>query len=254
MRASDGWWMPNNDWQSSQQRQCPEHKYMQRCLEGFVDLLKSGQTDCPNEKEIIVNLYRKFKDKKGITNIHRAYQAAWFIDWWCAYVGRDMAGHNYNKRTKERITHDPKSKYPTYVPYNGFPPVPFRQEFCDYAWTALHISKTYWFSVGTNVTVEPHETIMKFDHQEVVDDLWKIFLNISIDYYERGYIFDHIPVRLRAFWNQSCLKSTSFAISSNRTIPFGIAAASSSMDVASPIRIACIFAPSSCSHVCTPRL
>ena len=71
---------------------------------------------------------------------------------------------------------------------------------------------------------------MKLDQQEVVDHLWTTFLNTGRDTDERGYMLDSIPEKLRASWKQSCLKGTSVV---SGALPYGIAAQSSTMTVAS---------------------
>ena len=108
---------------------------------GCVDLIKTGHGDCPVEAKILGMLYNKFKDENGLTNVHLAYQAAWFIDWWCLYARRDMGGNNYNVKTKSRTNVETKTDYKWYRPYNGYPPGPFRTGFCDHAWQAFWISK-----------------------------------------------------------------------------------------------------------------
>ena len=230
MRQSDGEWIHKDTWQPNQQRIGVDERYTQRRFDGFVDLLKTGHIECQGEREILGKLYNKFKEENGITNVHLVYQAAWFIDWWCLYVGRDMSGINYNKRKGERTSVDKKSNYTWYISFNGNPPAPFRTGFCDYAWEAFYISKPYWFSPGTKVIVEPHET-HKIDQQDVVDHLWHTFLNTGQNSHGRGYMLDHIPEKLKASWNQSWLKGATVA----SALPHGTAAQSSTMTVASPM-------------------
>ena len=151
------------------------------------------------------HLYQKFKDKHGYVNIHLAYQAAHFIDWWCWYVGVDEFSQNVGKDGhRKEIKWLPH--WGDYKPFRGKPSPPWHQRYCKHAFENFWISNQFWNTPGTEVITTEEEEQLTRNQQREIDDLWWIFTTTGDAQWERGYLLNEIPARLHADWRQSALR------------------------------------------------
>ena len=206
------WLKPNAagewiDWDAPNDRKTPEKTvYCVYKYKGFVDLMKRDNISDDGEAvKCLGHLYQKFKDKHGYVNIHLAYQAAHFIDWWCWYVGVDEFSQNVGKDGhRKEIKWLPH--WGDYKPFRGKPSPPWHQRYCKHAFENFWISNQFWNTPGTEVITTEEEEQLTRNQQREIDDLWWIFTTTGDAQWERGYLLNEIPARLHADWRQSALR------------------------------------------------
>ena len=174
-------------------------------------------SDDEEARRNLAHLYMKFRDKHGNVNIHLAYQAAHFIDWWCWYLGVDSLSQNWSKsQGSRRINQQWEAEQLDYIKFRGKPPRRLHQEYSKYAFENFWISNQFWNSPGAPIITTSAEENLTAHQQDIIDDLWWEFKNTGTTAQEKGYLLNEIPARLHTDWNQSALLDREDAPASSR--------------------------------------
>ena len=166
------------------------------------------QQSLENDEEAQKNLehlFCKFRDHIGTVNMHLAYQAAHFIDWYCGSLGADKYSQNVSKFTGQRKEHEWKPEWNGYVDFCGKPPPPRHQAYCKHALGSFWIANKYFNTPSTVLVCPQEESEITLSQQLFIDDLWKQFTSAGTSRSDRGYMLNEIPGRLHVDWNQSAL-------------------------------------------------